>query len=46
VISGSSVYGEWLRRQNRRVDARRELLQAHEMFTDMGMDAFSERARS
>ncbi len=39
------VYGEWLRRQNRRVDARRELLQAYEMFTDMGMDAFSERTR-
>jgi DNA-binding CsgD family transcriptional regulator len=39
------VYGEWLRRENRRVDARRELLQAFEMFTDMGMDAFSERAR-
>jgi DNA-binding CsgD family transcriptional regulator len=39
------LYGEWLRRENRRVDARRELLQAFEMFTGMGMDAFSERAR-
>ena len=39
------VYGEWLRRQGRRVDARQELLQAFEMFTDMGMDAFSERTR-
>ena len=39
------VYGEWLRRENRRVDARRELLRAFEMFTDMGMEAFSERAR-
>ncbi len=39
------VYGEWLRRGSRRVDARRELLRAFEMFTDMGMDGFSERAR-
>jgi len=39
------VYGEWLRRENRRVDARQELLQAFEMFADMGMDAFSERTR-
>ena len=39
------VYGEWLRQRSRRVDARRELLRAFEMFTGMGMDAFSERAR-
>ena len=39
------VYGEWLRREGRRVDARHELLQAFEMFADMGMDAFSERTR-
>lgn len=39
------VYGEWLRRQNRRTDARRELRIAHEMFTKMGADGFSERAR-
>ncbi len=39
------VYGEWLRRLNRRTDARRELLQAYEMFAEMGTDAFSERAR-
>ena len=39
------VYGEWLRRDNRRLDARRELLQAFEMFTGMGMDAFADRAR-
>ena len=39
------VYGEWLRRQNRRADAGRELRRAHAMFNDMGMDAFSERAR-
>jgi DNA-binding CsgD family transcriptional regulator len=39
------VYGEWLGRMNRRAEARRELLQAFEMFADMGMEAFSERAQ-
>ncbi len=39
------MYGEWLRRGNRHADARRELLQAFEMFADMGMEAFSERAQ-
>jgi len=39
------LYGEWLRRQSRRVDARKELWTAYEMFTDFGMEAFSERAR-
>ena len=39
------LYGEWLRRQSRRVDARKELRIAHEMFTDFGMEAFAERAR-
>ena len=38
-------YGEWLRRVNRRVDARRQLSAAHEMFTRMGAQAFAERAR-
>jgi DNA-binding CsgD family transcriptional regulator len=38
------LYGEWLRRQPRRVDARRELRIAYEMFTDFGMEAFAERA--
>ena len=38
-------YGEWLRRANRRVDARRHLNDAHEMFTRMGAQAFAERAR-
>jgi DNA-binding CsgD family transcriptional regulator len=38
------VYGEWLRRQRRRVVARGQLRTAHEMFTDMGMEAFAQRA--
>ena len=39
------VYGEWLRRQNRRVDARDQLRTAYEMLTAMGIDGFAERAR-
>jgi len=39
------LYGEWLRRQRRRLDARQELRIAHEMFTGFGMEAFAERAR-
>lgn len=39
------LYGEWLRRQRRRLDARNELRTAHEMFTGFGMEAFAERAR-
>ena len=39
------VYGEWLRRENRRVDAREQLRAAHESFSHMGADAFAERAR-
>ena len=39
------LYGEWLRRENRRVDARAELRAAHELFVTIGMDAFAERAR-
>ena len=39
------LYGEWLRRQRRRLDARNELRIAHEMFTRFGMEAFAERAR-
>jgi DNA-binding CsgD family transcriptional regulator len=39
------VYGEWLRRERRRVDAREHLHHAHGLFTDFGMEAFAERAR-
>ncbi len=39
------LYGEWLRRVNRRLDARQHLNEAHEMFTRMGAQAFAERAR-
>jgi DNA-binding NarL/FixJ family response regulator len=39
------LYGEWLRRENRRVDAREQLRAAHEQFVSIGMDAFAERAR-
>jgi ATP/maltotriose-dependent transcriptional regulator MalT len=39
------LYGEWLRREQRRVDAREQLRAAYEQFTSIGMEAFAERAR-
>ncbi len=39
------LYGEWLRRQGRRIDARDALRTAHEMLVEMGMEGFAERAR-
>jgi DNA-binding CsgD family transcriptional regulator len=38
------LLGEWLRRENRRADARRHLRTAHEMFSTMGADGFRARA--
>jgi DNA-binding CsgD family transcriptional regulator len=39
------VYGEWLRREGRRVDARAELRPAHGMFEEMGNEPYAGRAR-
>ncbi len=39
------VYGEWLRRESRRIEARKELRAAYELFSDFGMDAFAARSR-
>ena len=38
-------YGEWLRRENRRRDARHQLHAAYDLLTAIGADAFAERAR-
>jgi ATP/maltotriose-dependent transcriptional regulator MalT len=40
------LYGEWLRREGRRGDARAQLRTAHDLFGGIGMEAFAERARA
>src|SRR5262249_37941328 len=39
------LYGEWLRREQRRIDAREQLRAAYDRFTSIGMEGFGERAR-
>ena len=44
LVRAHLLYGEWLRRENRRVDARAQLRVAYDEFTSIGMEAFADRA--
>ena len=44
LARGHLLYGEWLRRERRRVDARQQLSLAHEMLSAMGLEGFAHRA--
>jgi DNA-binding CsgD family transcriptional regulator len=44
LARGHLLYGEWLRREKRRVEAREQLRMAHELLDAIGMEAFAERA--
>jgi DNA-binding CsgD family transcriptional regulator len=45
LARGHLLYGEWLRREGHRVEAREHLHTAHDMLSTMGIEAFAERAR-
>ena len=45
LARGYLLYGEWLRREGRRTDARAQLRTAYDMLDAIGMEAFAERAR-